>query len=134
MSISQLCNPVIKPWLSLIGQWYTTSKTAKVLGDWTSFYNSSSTCIPGGSTGSYSPTSCVLANPSQGSFTVDTPANKFQISTLNNIDGGYNYTFGLSCTWAEAKSGSDTIITAGARQSTWTSYSETCMGSNNNLV
>jgi len=101
LTISQLCTPVIKPWFPIAGKWYSTSATPIALtAGWSDFYTSSSTCLPEGHTGANTPSSCVLANPVQGAeITLGLPADDYKISAVGNQVGGYNVTFGLTCTW-----------------------------------
>lgn len=132
-TITQNCNPVAKPWFAINSATYSATATATSVGGFSLFFTQSdSSCwknavkTSGGSDAYVAaPTSCVLSSPASSSFAI-AAASPFAVTATPSIDGGFNQTVGITCTFPSAYIGTSEILTGATINSGWTSFTEAC--------
>lgn len=129
-TIKQNCNPVAKAWFAINSATYAASATATNVGTYTNFFTQSpSACWTGaktlsGGTVDYTATpTCKLSSPASTSFAI---TSDLKVTATPNINGGFNQTVGISCTFPSAYVGTYEVITGSTINSKWTSFTEQC--------
>lgn len=118
-TIKQNCNPVAKPWFTINTATYDAKAAATSVGSYNIFFTeSASSCYKGAMTTSggktayvAGATTCVLSSPTSTSFTIGAKS-PFTVSATPNVDGGFNQTVGITCTFPPAYIGTANVITS----------------------